>query len=1193
MRQFLLPTGGPLPRRALAGALAGVVLASAVAVAVAGPARAAAPFEVMPAAPLTAFTQTKGDPAPQAQVVAVAGNPDLAEALQIAVTTSPASTGLDGEYEITLGAEIAATVQQNDAAVATFWARSVQPVAGTDSGQATFIFERDGGSYTKSANAPLKLTSQWQRFEFPFSIAENYAPGDAHFQFWLGYGPQVLQVAGVSVLDYGPGNPAGYPAVSYAGRESTAPWRAAADARIDQYRKGDLTVRVVDPKGRPVADAEVKAQMQDHAFDFGSAAAASWLLSDSPDGAKYRQTVATDFNSMTLGNDLKWNYWEDQAQRTRTTLPALEWLKAQDKKVHGHTLVWGSWGYLPADLRNLATDPAALRARVDGHITDEVSALNGIADEWDVVNEPYSEHSLTDILGPDEIARWFTLADRADPEAKLYLNEYDLIEDDGMHLRKQDYIYHLLASLKAEHAPIDGLGIQGHFSNLQLTPPEDLIRILDRFATLGLPMKVTEFDVATDDEQLQADYSRDFLTLAFSYPQITGVSSFGFWQQNIWNPLVAYYRPDWTPKPNILAMKDLLYQKWWTDASGQTAANGKYRVRGFQGDYLVTVTVNGIAKQVKVSMPTTAGATVTVVADGILSLVAPPTDNVVLGGGFEHGTNGWTPSGTAVQPVSDPFGGGTAARTAASATAGSGLAQPVVDLAAGTSYLLSGWAKSSGPGNQCYVGVRGGPAPGTTSFQYTLNYRDETAYTQKVAAFTPPGGTGWAEVFLWQNPVPGGLTCTFDDITLTPTVGTAPPSPAPPFVTPKLPGNQNTLVNGDLEGGSTAGWYCLGGCGGLATVSGPAHSGSRALKVTGRTANWVGPAQGVTVGLNGRYDASAWVRLATPGSATAEIRLKVWTSTGQVTIGFGSAPVSDTGWTQIRASNVPVTFTGSFSRAEWWVDTTSDTPDLLVDDAAFTVHAAPPVGIDLLTNGDVENAATSWYCFSPCTAGAVTSQVHTGQTALRATNRTYEWTGPAQGVQLTNGASYKTGAWIRLADGAPDTTALIKVKLNFTDGTAVSVPLASGTVTAGGWTFISANNTPLNWTKQLRQAEWWISTTSGADDLYVDDAALQPAGADETQFSPVVPRDVCVIAGQKGAYTAYFGYDNPNGFGLPVPVGPANTVTPAPADRGQPTAFLPYQRPRRFGLTFPKHSSVTWQLGGQSSTATADTPLCA
>src|SRR5262249_16222840 len=145
------------------------------------------PFDVLPADPLSAFTEPTGTP-PQTQIVDVTGNDNVDKALQIAVTSDPTSAGYEGEYSIGLGATPAAPIHANDAVVATFWARRVQPTTG--SGQATFVFERDGGSYTKSAVAPLQLTGDWQKFQFPFRIAENYNPGEAHFQLWLGYGQQ-------------------------------------------------------------------------------------------------------------------------------------------------------------------------------------------------------------------------------------------------------------------------------------------------------------------------------------------------------------------------------------------------------------------------------------------------------------------------------------------------------------------------------------------------------------------------------------------------------------------------------------------------------------------------------------------------------------------------------------------------------------------------------------------------------------------------------------------------------------------------------------------------------------------------------------------------------------------------------------------------------------------------------------------
>ena len=53
-------------------------------------------------------------------------------------------------------------------------------------------------------------------------------------------------------------------------------------------------------------------------------------------------------------------------------------------------------------------------------------------------------------------------------------------------------------------APITGLGMQGHFGD-NVTAPEKLLSLLDRFARFGLDIKITEFDINTDDQDLVDD----------------------------------------------------------------------------------------------------------------------------------------------------------------------------------------------------------------------------------------------------------------------------------------------------------------------------------------------------------------------------------------------------------------------------------------------------------------------------------------------------------------------------------------------------------------------------------------------------------------------------------------------------------------------------------------------------------------
>ena len=52
-------------------------------------------------------------------------------------------------------------------------------------------------------------------------------------------------------------------------------------------------------------------------------------------------------------------------------------------------------------------------------------------------------------------------------------------------------------------------------------------------------------------------------------------------------------------KPGGVVYQDLVYNKWWTrDAKATTNAEGKATVRGFYGDYDVTVNANGKTKTV-------------------------------------------------------------------------------------------------------------------------------------------------------------------------------------------------------------------------------------------------------------------------------------------------------------------------------------------------------------------------------------------------------------------------------------------------------------------------------------------------------------------------------------------------------------------------------------------------------------------
>ena len=555
--------------------------------------------------PIAALAESgKGVGGLELSLVAVEGQP-FAMALRLKTLRRPRRV-----YDIQIRARNTAAVRKGDVLLATFWVRAVAPAKA----HTEFIFELGRQPYTKSAQHPVVAGRKWQRIGVPFVSRQGFAPGEASLIFRLGYPPQTLEIGGVTLTNYDkkvrlrdlPGAPETY--------EPSQPgdaWRKAALARIERIRKADLTVAVTDADGKPVAGADVAVKMTHHAFGFGAAINAGTFKpdKDTPDTLKYREMTQKLFNRVVVENSFKWPGWEN-ADRRRRVLWTLAWLRERGIEVRDHCLVWPSWKHMPRDVQQLKDDKAALQRRILDHIREEVAATKGRIAEWDVINEPFSNHDAMDVLGREAMVAWFQAAREADPAARLFINDYGILARSGRDRRHQDHYYETIRFLIDRGAPLDGIGLQSHFGG-DLTPPPRLLAILDRFAAFTKALAVTEFDINVKDEELQAAYTRDFLTAVFSHPAVNGILMWGFWEGRHWRPQAALFRRDWSVKPNGRAWQDLVFKEWWTDVAARTDAQGRATVRGFLGDYEVTATAGDRSKTVSLALRK-AGASATV-----------------------------------------------------------------------------------------------------------------------------------------------------------------------------------------------------------------------------------------------------------------------------------------------------------------------------------------------------------------------------------------------------------------------------------------------------------------------------------------------------------------------------------------------------------------------------------------------------
>ncbi len=531
-------------------------------------------------------------------------------------------------------------IGRGDKAIITFQARSPNAASQRIAIGVKGNEDRSGHDYNILLQDDLgqstqALTENWKEFTTEFRSPDGFGRNQWAVEFHLaaGHGQVELFLDNINVSIV-PNEKVGeflpYP---WKGWEEDASWRQAAEERIMKYRRGALTVNVVDPDGNPIQGATIKAAMLRHEFPFGSeysdGALFFWNQALMPEKEKYDEVFFSLFNSATPGNLLKWEQLSKRAEESNPeqALEILEFMRSKEMPVRGHTMIWPGWQNTPKWLRTAYTDKESphymdkkyLRNRIDEHFALLEKNFHNVSDPdrnfsniyvWDVVNEPFHIRKIIDILsedpkmaggrkvGADIIGDWLDRAKSILPEhVKIAINDYSILTKhaDGR-VRQLEYHKALIEELLKNGKPLDLYGFQSHFLTTGLLQDIDRVyEIIDGFSTQfpSLEFEITEFDVDIGDEDMQAAYLRDFMTIAFSHPRIAGFTMWGFWDRSHWMKKSGMYRRDWTPKPSAEMYRKLVFGEWWTEEELLTDANGKAELVGFYGNYSLNVSAPG------------------------------------------------------------------------------------------------------------------------------------------------------------------------------------------------------------------------------------------------------------------------------------------------------------------------------------------------------------------------------------------------------------------------------------------------------------------------------------------------------------------------------------------------------------------------------------------------------------------------
>jgi endo-1,4-beta-xylanase len=281
------------------------------------------------------------------------------------------------------------------------------------------------------------------------------------------------------------------------------------------------------------------------------------------------QLQSQQFNMLTPGNEMKWDTTEP-SNGVFNFAPGdqiVSYAQANSERVRCHNLVWQS--QLPSWVSAL---PASqVQAAMETHITTEATHFKGECYAWDVVNEPFNSDGsfvsdpFFNAMGSGYIADALRTAHAADPNAKLYLNDFGIEGENA----KSNAMFSLAQSLLAQGVPLNGIGFESHFILGQV--PSDMQANMQRFANLGLDVAVTELDdritlpASSANLQQQATEFSAVVKDCLGVSRCVGVTQWAVGDADSWVPgafsgqgAATMFDQNYSPKPAFTSVQSTL-----------------------------------------------------------------------------------------------------------------------------------------------------------------------------------------------------------------------------------------------------------------------------------------------------------------------------------------------------------------------------------------------------------------------------------------------------------------------------------------------------------------------------------------------------------------------------------------------------------------------------------------------------------
>ena len=355
-------------------------------------------------------------------------------------------------------------------------------------------------------------------------------------------------------------------------------WVDAAQAAIEEHRKTDVTVIVLDREDRAVQGATVRLVLERHDFVLGLTAPNDRM----PPKDCRSLPVYRCFNAIALDRYTDWadtreadpkqqaerlSAWHDALEPRRTQFGRV--ISADPARNHDRLSLLS-----PTDLRDAAL------ARID-----LASVFEPVADDYDLYADLVKQDMMERKLGQGMLPRMFSHAEAQRPKAGFGVRVRDVIS-----LQNGRALANTIQRLEVRQIPFDHITIEQPFRGP--VQPNALRRMLEEYvAPLPAPVTLAALEVGGPTPVASAIKLETVLRLAFAQPRITGIYFAGLVEEDLLEENAGLLDDEGTPTAAGEVLDALFTNVWTSDETGTTDERGNVQARVFTGWYAVTATL--------------------------------------------------------------------------------------------------------------------------------------------------------------------------------------------------------------------------------------------------------------------------------------------------------------------------------------------------------------------------------------------------------------------------------------------------------------------------------------------------------------------------------------------------------------------------------------------------------------------------